>query len=446
MNPEIHELLQHDPANQPLTSLVAGTFAKFPSSLENISLDIVDELDGYTLVPTVKNGVNRLALRKPSGRVLTPMDKDRLVQVMINGKMKYFNVANLLASSILGRDVTDNEYGVLIGESGMWIESAADRVALCDKLKSECSTLPRVDLGLIPRPNSSDIDVVRGYYVERGVVYKRNGTPISVAKTGKIFLFDVKGVQKRVGLGWVLFAAYPSFYGYCPGLHTQMDHVNGDSTDNEAWNFRPVTINQNAAVSHRTGDRSNRPAPDSSHEVFKRDETKQLTPENIERWIADGSLKRFEETSYWVHRDGAVLRRLPSGSFIYASLIVQRCGYTYTGNNKVHVVMMKAFGKHADGLMVMHLDDKKENNRLSNLKMGTNSENAWRQHAVTIYIRRDDGTVTSTTYESEREAARATGVHQMTINDNRKRQRPGSPPNFTTTRSGLTFAATDPRE
>ena len=61
------------------------------------------------------------------------------------------------------------------------------------------------------------------------------------------------GKQEKVGLGWVLFAAYPDFYGYKHGIHTQMDHINGISTDNEAWNFRPMTVHQNAAVRHQTG-------------------------------------------------------------------------------------------------------------------------------------------------------------------------------------------------
>ena len=69
----------------------------------------------------------------------------------------------------------------------MWVESAADRTTLCTELKLKRNDLPRVELDYIPRPDSSDIDVRgRGYYVERGVVYKKNGTPIHVSKTGHI--------------------------------------------------------------------------------------------------------------------------------------------------------------------------------------------------------------------------------------------------------------------
>jgi len=63
----------------------------------------------------------------------------------------------------------------------------------------------------------------------------RDGTPINVKKTGDILLTGAMGKQERVGLGWVLFAAYPDFYGYRHGLHTQMDHINGKSTENDAW-------------------------------------------------------------------------------------------------------------------------------------------------------------------------------------------------------------------
>jgi hypothetical protein len=427
---------------------VGERIAKFDkvSSLENIALDVVEGLEGFTLATKVRKGVERFALRRPDGKILEPMDADRRVCVMIGGKTKYFNVANLLASSILKDDVTDNEFGMLIDKDGIWVESAADRLALCERLKIECPKLERVDLTHIPRPKSDDLDVTgKGYYVEGGIVYKANGNPISVKKTGHIFLTGADGERAGVGLGWILFAAYPDFYGYVPGLHTEMDHINGISTDNEAWNFRPMTAHQNAAVRHRTGDRSKRPAPDSSHEKFKRDATNELTDVNIEKWIAGGKLKRYADTPYWLHRDGAVLRKLASNSFVYAELFVQRDEYTYAGKGgKVHVMMMKTFGEYEDGKVVMHEDDYKENNCIDNLKMGTKEENAAGKKAVTIHIKDADETVTVTTYESESDAARATGIALATINQNRNRQQPGSPLFYSTTRDGKEFAATDP--
>lgn len=442
MNSVFCELLQHDPSTQPICSHVGGQFVPFPANLIEFPLDSVDGLAGYKLATTTKNGVKRFALRTPTGRILEPMPVDRRVYTRIQGVRKYYNVSNLLASYVLGKDVTDNEYGILIAANGLWVESAADRVALCTRLKLECETLPRVELERIPRPNSSEIDVRgKGYVVERGVVYKRNGTPIHVSKRGDIKLTGAMGKSEGVGLGWVLFAAYPDFYGYRQGLHVEMDHINGKSTENDAYNFRPMTIHQNRAVGHQTGSRSQRPAPDSSHEVFRCDPTNGLTPANISKWTEDGSLRRYAETPYWVHRDGAVLLQRPTGSFVYAPLRVNRCGYTYAGRDTVHSMMMKAFDEYVDGLVVMHKDDRKENNRLTNLKMGTNEDNAWRQHAVHIHIRHADGTVT-TTYRSEIEAARATGIARITIRRNRKRQRPGSPLVFSTSR-GRVFAATD---
>ena len=248
------------------------------------------------------------------------------------GWMKYFNVSNLLASYVLNKDVTDNEYGILLTADGMWIESAADRTTLCTELKLKRNALPRVESDYIHRPDSSVIDVRgKGYYVERGVVYKKNGTPIRVSKTGYIDLTGAMGKQERVGLGWVLFAAYPDFYGYKHGIHTQMDHINGISTDNEAWNFRPMTVHQNAAVRHQTGSRSRRPSPNSSHERFKsKYPEEKLTPDMISNWQKNGSLRRYAETSYWLHKDGAVLLRRSSG-FVYADLTVDRHKYTSLG-------------------------------------------------------------------------------------------------------------------
>ena len=443
MNSVFCELLQHDPATQPICPHVGGRFVQFPDNLDEFPMGVVAVLKGYKLATTTRNGANRFAFRNPDGQILAPMDDVRVVRVKIQGVDKYYNVANLLASYVLGKDVTDNEYGVLIAADGLWIESAADRAALCTRLRVECNALPRVELERIPRPKSSEIDVRgKGYYVERGDVYKKDGTPISVTKTGHIMLTGAAGKREIVGMGWVYFAAYPAFYGYRHGLHTQMDHINGKSTDNAAWNFRPMTKHQNMAVSHKTGSRSQRPVPGSSHEVFKRIQAEGLTTANISKWTEDGFLRRYAETSYWVHRDGAVLCRRPTGSFDYASLIVERDGYTRAGGDLVHIMMMKAFGMYDDGLLVMHLDDNKENNRLSNLKMGTYEDNAAGKKAVQIHIQYADGTVTTATYRSEREAARATGIERTSIQRNRKRQRPGLPLVFSTSR-GRVFAATD---
>jgi hypothetical protein len=437
------EHLQHTPATQLNCPHVGGQFAPFPIHFEEFPLDVVDGLKGYKLATTTRNGVNRFALRTPDGRILTPRDEDRRVQVKIEGVNKYYNVSNLLASYVLNDDVTDNEYGILLAADGMWIESAADRTAVCNWLKLECTYLPRVELDYIPRPNSSDINVRgRGYYVERGIVYKKNGTPIRVSKTGHILLTGAMGKKQMVGLGWVLFAAYPGFYGYKHGLHTQMDHINGISTDNEAWNFRPMTSHQNAAVSHQTGFRSRRPSPNSSHERFK-SKYPELTPRIISNWIRNKSLRRYAETSYWLHKDGAVLLR-QSSKFVYADLIVDRHKYTVIrGGGKVHVMMMRAFRKYVTGLVVMHMDDDKENNALSNLKMGTSEENGV-GNAVQITIQHADGTEVATTYRSENEAARRVGISPSTIRKNRKRQRPDSQLEFTTTKGGIEFAATDP--
>ena len=439
------EHLQHTPATQPICSHVGGQAMPFPIHFEEFPLDVVDGLGGYKLATTTKNGANRFALRNPAGRILTPMDQDRRVRAQIDGVQKHFNVSNLLASYVINRDVTDNEYGILLTADGMWVESAADRTTLCTELKPKCDDLPRVELDYIPRPNASDIDVRgKGYYVERGVVYKKDGTPIHVSKTGIIQLTGAMGKREGVGLGWVLFAAYPDFYGYEHGMHTQMDHINGISTDNEAWNFRPMTIHQNAAVSHHTGSRSRRPSPKSSHERFKRKHP-ELTPRMISNWQRNGSLMRYAETSYWLHEDGAVLLRRPS-KFVYAEPRVDRNEYTFVGNTvvSVHVMMMRAFGKYVNGLVVMHLDNDKENNSLSNLQMGTSEANA-DGNAVQIHIRHADGTVTvAGTYRSEREAARRVGISNQIISWNRGQQRPDSQLKFTTTKGGIKFAATDP--
>ncbi len=365
----------------------------FPKSLDDdgrpgFPLDAVPGLEGFRLIVKEKGGVKRFGLRRPNGKELTPMKHARRVQVRIGQEVKTFNTANLLASYILKDDVTDNEFGILIGKDGMVVESAADRVALVDELKKKCLQLPRVDLQIIQRPKSGPIDVRgKGYHVKGGVLYKENGGKLSVKPDGTVMLVGAKKRQLQcVSLGLVLATAYPAFYQYVPGKHTEIDHINGLHHVNKAWNFRPVTHQQNTALAHRTGDRNLRPSPNSSHEKFKRDETKRLTPENITSWKTERSLRRYEDTSYWVHEDGAVLRDTGNGTFVYASVLVGRDGYmVVSATGKVHVMMMKAFGKHVDGRVVMHLDDDKENAALENLQMGTSSENAWNRGVKRTY-------------------------------------------------------------
>ena len=162
----------------------------------------------------------------------------------------------------------------------------------------------------------------------------------------------------------------------------------------------------------------------------------------ISNWQKNGSLRRYAETSYWLHKDGAVLLRQSSG-FVYAALTVGRYDYTVNRDGcKVHVMMMRAFGEYRNGLVVMHLDNDKENNALSNLQMGTNEENGV-GNAVQITIQHADGTEVATIYRSEREAARRVGIDPTTVRKNRKRQRPDSPRKFSTSH-GIEFAATDP--
>ena len=71
----------------------------------------------------------------------------------------------------------------------------------------------------------------------------------------------------------------------------------------------------------------------------------------ISNWQKNGSLRRYAETSYWLHKDGAVLLRQSSG-FVYAELTVERNDYTFASSTgvSVHVMMMRAFRKYIERL------------------------------------------------------------------------------------------------
>jgi hypothetical protein len=91
------------------------------------------------------------------------------------------------------------------------------------------------------------------------------------------------------------------------------------------------------------------------------------------------------------------------------------------------------------GLVVMHKNDDKQDNRLANLRIGTQSDNAPKNSPLTINIVGKD----PQTFRSEREAARETGIPVTTIHQNRKRNRGADDPQPTTTRgpSPITFTA-----
>ena len=246
---------------------------------------------------------------------------------------------------------------------------------------------------------------------------------------------DRNGKKFGVHIGRVLFAAYPAFYRFDPA-HTEIDHIDGNHTNNEPGNFRPVTKHQNRALAHRTGERVRRPGPTSSYEQFKRI-FGPMSPTTIERMISTGALRRYKKTSYWVHSLGTVLRKRRNGTFIYADARVRRGGYVVTGGFCHHVMMMKAFGKYVKGKVVMHLNDRKDDNRLENLRMGTSSENAHNPKAVTVHLPGQD----PRSFPSESDAARTIGVRLSTLNLNSdKNSKRSGEPLYSTSR-GIKFAA-----
>jgi hypothetical protein len=431
-------LLQQIGSPEPI-SLVNGTFAKFPDPMpESFALDVVKGLAGYALVPGRRDGVDRFALRTPKGRTLKPHHGSRMVQRTLNRKVHYFNVSNLLASSILNKDVTDNQYGVLVGEDGLWIESSEDRLQLRDEMRSKISDLPRVDLNVVTRPNSDDIDVTgKGYVVDGGVVYHKGGNRLAVGKDGVCYMTDRDGKKFKVHVGRVLFTAYPAFYRFDPA-HTEIDHIDGNHTNNDPGNFRPVTSQQNSALAHQTGTRVRRPGPTSSHEQFKR-VFGPLSPTTIDRMISTGALRRYKKTSFWVHKLGTVLRKRRNGTFIYAKACLLRNDYVVSCRIEHHIMVMVAFGKYVKGKVVMHLNDRKEDNRLENLRMGTSSENAWRTNPVRIHLPGQD----PQSFPSECEAARTIGVCRKTLNWNKDKNSKRSGELVYSTSKGIKFAATD---
>ena len=437
--PSYASLLQYDsPDKKPLLHLGA-TFVRFPDGPASFCLDVVKGLGGHKLVQMEHNGVWRLSVRRPNGNTLTPRSsQDRAILCFVDGKNRYFNVMNLLASVLLGRDVTDSEYAILVVEGGMWVESKQDRERLRDEREEEAVDLPRRELTIIPRPKSKTVDVTgQGYYVQGGKIYRKNGKALAVAKDGRCKMFS-RGTQLNVHVGWVLFTAYPEFYGFDADVHEEVDHIDGDHKNNAPNNFRPVTRSQNSTLRHQTGSRVERPGPDSSYEQCKL-KFGALPKEKTDLMISDNHLKQYEETWYWVHRLGTVFVRRSDNTFRYAEASVLDSGYVVSGGHKHHLMVMKVFGEYIKGMVVMHKDDNKQHNGLDNLRMGTAAENAHNSMAMTV--QNPDGTTRA--YGSRNEAARDLGIGKSSLSRNRKRNRDSPELCYSETRKGVRFACVD---
>jgi len=323
----------------------------------------------------------------------------------------------------------------------MWVESKQDRERLRDEREDLIEDLPQVELTTIHRPKSKPMDVTgQGYYVQGGKIYGKRGV-LAVGKNGRCRMHGTgpRGTTRfDVHVGWVLFIAYPEFYGFDADVHKEVDHIDGDHENNAANNFRPVTHSQNCALRHQTGSRVERPGPDSSYEQCKRMFGTSLSKDTTDNMISDGYLKRYEKTRYWVHSFGTVFVRQRGGTFRYAAACVQRDGYVVSnGHLKHHLMVMKVFGDYIKGMVVMHGEDKKQDNRLENLSMGTAAENA-QYCSMAMTVQNPDGTRQA--FPSQVEAARVLDISVTALVTNRKRNRDSPELCYSETREGVRFA------
>ncbi len=437
--PSYPSLFQSDSPDEPPLLHSGATFVRFPDGLASFCLDVVKGLREYKLVQMEHNGVWRLSVRTPNGNTLTPQSQDRAISFYVDGKQRYFNVMNLLASVLLGRDVTGTEYAIFVVEGGMLVESKQDRERLRDEREKEAVDLPRKELTIIPRSKSETIDVTgQGYYVQGGKIYRKYGKALAVAKNGRCAMTDCRGTQLKVHVGWVLFTAYPEFYRFDADVHKEVDHIDGDHKNNAPNNFRPVTASQNCTLRHQTGSRVERPGPDSSYEQCKR-KFGTLSKKKTNRMISAEDLKQYEETSYWVHRLGTVFVRQSDNTFRYAEASVLDSGYVVSGGHRHHLMVMKVFGEYIKGMVVMHKDDNKQHNGFDNLRMGTAAENAHNSMAMTVQF--PDGTTRA--YRSYKQAASELGIGKTSLLRNRKRNRDSPELCYSETRKGVRFACVD---
>jgi len=96
---------------------------------------------------------------------------------------------------------------------------------------------------------------------------------------------------------------------------------------------------------------------------------------NNRYWISDFG-KVYYNTKCWRNPKGELKELVPSynpSGYLYYKLSVGKCKYDYL---RGHRLVWEAFnGKIPKGLEIDHIDHDKHNNKLSNLRLVTHSEN-----------------------------------------------------------------------
>lgn len=441
------KILGIDPSTEPISRVADGMSAELPEPFpKSFSFAAVPGFEELTLDQIGQNGDETYVVRKPNGGIASIMTPKNGVNPRTSLGRKYFSIPRLVASSILNKDVTGQEYSILPEKNGIRVEKVAARPGLMQKLKDELQT-QKADVTTIYRPKAADLDVTgRGYYVENCILY-RNGKEVNPTKQGFVGISVQTGRQVLVDIAWIMFSTFPTIYNFDPVFHKENDHINGDPLFNVPWNFRPVTKRQNALLSVMTGERSKRPGPNSSHEKFKTlmRAIGGLSKPMTDFFIATGSMKQYKKTRYWLHRGGAVLKKTRRGFEYVRCTVDPKTGYVrcFTSGN-VHATMMKVFGLHKAGLDVMHLNDNREDNRLSNLKMGTRKENAPLSKGVVVYIFEFGVPKKFGPCRSQNTAADMTRINQCSISCNLKLNADRDecdPPIRSTTRTGIEYYA-----
>ena len=423
--------------NENPISMCDGQLAKYPDAdprVVQIPLDVIGPLQG---VKMVANPDGRFALMTKR-KIIKKGKHKRQLPIRVNKVQYSFNAANVLASHALGKDVTDNSYGMWIDREGIWVETEDDKKELSRKLKHDIEHAPDRVIRIIHRPYSEDIDLTdRGYYISKGVVYNAKHIPMVIRPpVGSIFFTSEKnGRQQAARLGHVLFSTYPEIYNFNPQFHTDQDHIDGDRTNNVAWNMRPTTRLQNIMARNSTGDIVERTRQTSSNSKFEEKHGTDILKRLQDLIDVGKDIRRYEDTNYFCHRDGIVFVKRYGRGFDYVKGHVKPGGYVYIGGKyKMHIMMLKAFGMYKKGLDVMHLDDDPQNNALENLRMGTRRANANKKTGISVTIRGQEPVA----FLSIRDAMRVTGIERSTLSENANSQQPGSPPVFSTSR-GIEF-------
>lgn len=280
---------------------------------------------------------------------------------LLNIHKRYYNVLQLVVSCITGCSMLGPTNRILVTHEGLVIETERDRNMLIQQKQRHIGMQTR-NVGIVVLPNGTRIHAPEYTVDQSGRILGPQQRYLTPDVLNKV---TIQG--QRVRLTHLLVQVFRDMFVYDPEHHTDVDHINGDHTDNRLCNLRPVTHVQNMMVAVKDANpHKNILRDDASHHHTLRF----VTHKHMIRMCEEGLVKLYSTKMF--HKNGIVYKRQKHG-WVPCTLTVIRNGYVTTkiAHKSVYVarIMAQLFIQNFDHTkhVVSFKDHNKHNVNVNNL-------------------------------------------------------------------------------